>query len=194
MMKLILNITIILSLISLIYYNGIYGQEIILPYQPECDNPNPSIYRMNYPCEWNNEIARWDMGSLQFICYGIPKNYHVEYTIKPIQSNTDAYSSSIFTYDMDYPDYSSDLDTEMLMIDVFFTNWMHGKPNTDFPNIPINNDVALDTNPYLERNYYKNIISTRSNNNLGNAVFYITREEYKPQFQCLYFNISYSLI
>lgn len=176
------------TFILLLFSGFVASYETIYPYQPQCQNPTPSNYEMNYPCNWVNEIGRWDMESSRFICYGVPTTYDVSYHIQSIGSNQYGYSVSLWTYDVQptNPDYLF----QMNYITYYWSEWMQNRPdNVQYP--PLNGNTAYD---YSSGNhdFSQHIQSNRDG--LGMIIMIINREQYASQFPCYYFNVSFSIL
>lgn len=62
------------------------------PYSPLCEDYEACFYEQEYPCHWNSEICNNGMGSIIFVCSGIPNDgsaslsYNVAYPEEPLLS------------------------------------------------------------------------------------------------------------
>lgn len=165
------------------------SQQIIYPYHPQCQNPSPSNYEMDYPCTWINEIGRWDMTSSYFLCYNVPSTYNVSYHVESIGSNQYGYSVSLWTFDS----YSSDISIsyQMNYINYYLTQWLEKRPyDVQYP--PLNGQIAYD---YSAGNHdFNQQFQSSSRTFPGVVMMFINREQYASQFPCYYLNVSLSIL
>jgi len=181
MLKLFILFTFCVVLVS--------SQQVIYPYQPQCQNPTPSNYEKYYPCVWTNELGRWDMDSSKFICHHVPAIYNVSYHIESVGYNQYGYSVSLWTYDM----YTSDTscDYQMNYINYYWTQWFEHRLTNDVVYEPLNGVNAYDYSSG-SHNFNQQFQTTRDYP--GMVMMIINREQYASQFPCYYLNVSFSIL
>lgn len=165
---------------------SIFSQTVILPYQPQCTNPDPPVYEMEFPCVWQNELGRWDMMYSQFICYNVSQNFTASYDIQNADVNSYAYSSLLFTYN----DVPMNVTNQVAYITAYFGNWIMRPPLAEIT-YPIN--TADQDNHSPGSHVYSNTFYTDRTYE-GTVILFINREQYAPQFPCFYFNVSFSIV
>lgn len=181
-----------LKLLILITFGAVLvlSQQVIYPYQPQCQNPTPSNYEQNYPCVWANEIGRWDMDSSKFFCYNVPSAYNISYHVESIGSNQYGYSVSLWTYDTS-PSPDTSVDYQLNYINYYWMQWFENRSTNDVFYYPLNGASASDHSP---GNHDFNQQFQNNRDYLGIVMMIINREQYSSQFPCFYLNASLSIL